>query len=165
MARTLFAVCLVFGLLTIGCSQRKAGGPPPPPTKGQPTSFPDCKSDPSHPGPVKEAEWSGTEMCNQEGQKDAHYALPAVQISKGACPGIHIKHDQDFTLELGVRSDPNGTCPANPFNNKFPFDSTKAGSKEFHTDKAKDNAVGCSYEITFKPKTGTRCDPHIDITP
>jgi hypothetical protein len=104
-------------------------------------------------------------MCNQEGQKDAHYALPAVQISKAACPGIHIKHDQDFTLQLGIRSDPNGTCLANPFNNKLPFDSTKAGSKEFHTGKVKDGVIGCSYEITLEPKTGTRCDPHIEITP
>lgn len=165
MARTWFTACLMFGLLTLGCqSQRKPGVPPPPPPTLKATTFPDCKSDPSHPGPVSEAEWSGDDMCTQEGQKDAHMKLTAVQISKSACPGIHIKHTQDYTLQIYIRSDPQNSCPANPFNNKFPFDSGSAGSKHFHTGQAKDLAVGCSYEIIFQPTTGTKCDPHIDIT-
>ena len=167
MARTSFALCLILGLLTLGCNgQRKTAGgtPAPPPPKGKPTTFPDCKTD--HPGGPKpaEADWSGTEMCNQEGQKDAHMALPAVQISQSACPGIHIHHDQDFTLGISILSDPYGNCLANPFNSKFPFDSGPGHAHDFHTGTPKDGTVGCSYEIVFQPKSGTKCDPHIDIT-
>ena len=166
MGRTSFALCLLFGLLTLGCdSQRKAGGPSPPSKKA--TSFPDCKADSSHPGPVAEAEWSGAEMCAQEQQKDAHMALPAVKISMDKCPGIHFKHDSDYRLDMMILSENStSTCPANPFEKNFPFDSTKTGAKEFHTGKLKNkNAVGCTYEIYFKPKTGATCDPHIEGTP
>lgn len=159
MARTWFAACLVFGLLTLGCqSQRKPGGPPPPP----PTvaKFADCDQN-------VEAEWIGADMCAQEQQKDAHMALPPVKISLGKCPGIHIKHDTDFHLDMIILADnTTNSCPANPFQKNFPFDSTQAGAKEFHTGKLKTkDAVGCRYEIYFTPKTGAKCDPHIEGTP
>lgn len=160
MARTSFALCLIFGLLTLGCEQRKTGGGQPPPPKGQPTSFPDCNNG-------VEAEWGGADMCAQEQQKDAHMALPAVKTSMDKCPGIHFKHDSDFRLDMMIYAENStSSCPANPFEKNFPFDSTKAGAKEFHSGKVKTkNAVGCSYEIYFTPKTGASCDPHISITP
>lgn len=159
MARTSFAICLIFGMWTLGCERaQKGGGPSQPSTHA--STFIDCP-DPAHPN--DEADWSGADMCTQEGQKDAHMALAAVKISKSGCPGIHIHHDQDFTLNISPLVD-NGSCPANPFKKAFPYDSASAHSLNFHSDKAKDTApVGCSYEIIFQPKSGTKCDPHIAL--
>lgn len=149
MRNLLLALCIAAALLTLACNRRK-------PTPA--LNFHDCNDD-------KKAEWAGHDMCAQESDS-SHYDNPAVQVSIQHCPGIHITHNKDTRLDLLLRKE-NATesCPLNPFQKGFPYDSGNGKKTDFDTGRVSDKtAIGCEYEIHLLEKHNPgKCDPHIDI--
>lgn len=52
-----------------------------------------------------------------------------------------------------------GACPAYPFTRSLPNSCVHM----HHTEHARKDAIGCSYDIVFKRENGSATDPHIAI--
>lgn len=148
MKKSALAIALVLSLATACDTDRK----------GRHAKYSaDCES--------VELEWTGDGMCQEEMDK-THTDKPAAYINYTTCPGIHIMHLSDYTLDLKVlKENSDQTCgKILAWDHKFPYQS-KNGGKQFHTDKITDKkAVGCTYEIVFTPLDQPKaCDPHVII--
>ena len=149
MRPALLSACFFLGMLTLACSKKVA------------TKFADCNAG-------AEVQWTGADICSQESDT-GHYNNPAVKVAadNNKCKGIRIKHTKDMRLDLLLRRE-NDTksCPIDPFDKHFPFDSGPQHVKEFATGVVNDrNAIGCGYEIHLTEKDNPgKCDPHIDIS-
>ena len=156
--RAALVICFLLLLGPLGCKPKVAVVPPPvsPPS----TSGNDCDQ------VGKELEWDGKAICNEQSSPTHYQQNQPVKIHSRGCKGIHIKHSKDMILYLELYKAPaRKACPANPFQNKFPFESGPNHIKEFRTGKVEDSkgTDGCQYELKIKdPETGT-CDPHIAL--
>jgi hypothetical protein len=154
MKRAEIAFCLFLALLPPGCS--KGTTPPPGPT----TSGKNCDTD----GLV--LDWAGGTICAEQLDTN-HYTQTAVQVHSRKCGGIHITHSKDMILYLEVhKENAANSCPANPFQKDFPFDSGPNHIRDFKTGMVKDpkGTAGCEYEMKIHEKSsGVKCDPHIAL--
>ncbi len=67
-----------------------------------------------------------------------------------------------FTIEPKLVSKKNaagGACPAYPFTRSLPNTCVHM----HHSEHARKDAVGCSYDMVFKRENGSSADPHIKV--